>query len=252
MKLTINQLSYLKSLHQRKYRQKYHNFIVEGVKLAAETLDDGRHEIEAIFAVPEWVEANAARLQRAKVPVHPIAPAELKKASLLSTPNSVLMVVRQKDALPNAKVVRENWSLFLEDIQDPGNFGSILRIADWFGIPCVFCSEGCVEAHNPKVVQASMGAFLRVQAIEKSAAQFRAEFPEVPVFAATLEGQNVFSKKWGSCGLLAIGNESKGISTELLRLTDEQISIPKGANGGAESLNAAVATGILCATILCG
>lgn len=252
MKLSINELKYVKSLHQRKFRQKYHNFIVEGVKMVGEVLQSGALEIEGIYALPEWAAGNRALLSGNEEKLTLVSAADLSKISLLATPNSVLLVAKQPSVSSENADFGQTWSLYLENLQDPGNLGAILRIADWFGIRWVFCSPDCVEAFNPKVVQASMGAFLRVNCVEMEFGELRKRCPELPVYAAVLGGENIFKTNFGNSGLLIIGNESKGVSAALTTQADHLVSIPKGQGGGAESLNASVATGILCAAIKIG
>ncbi len=246
MKLSNAQLKYVKSLHLGKFRQKYHNFMVEGTKMAAEVLADGRLEVEAIFATPDWAGANSQFTEKLAGKCHIIAETELKKISILTTPNQLLMVLKQPDYQLDSYGASD-LSLYLDDIRDPGNMGTILRIADWFGIGWVFCSDECVELFNPKTIQATMGAFLRVKCLNLPFMDFKKNWPGLPVYGAVLGGDSMFEKNLSSPALLVIGNESKGISTELLPHIDHKISIPKGNSGGAESLNAAVATGILCA-----
>ncbi len=247
MKLSNNQLKYLKSLHLRKFRQKYHNFIVEGTKIASEVLADGQLGVEGVFALPEWVEAMAPFSGEWADKVVQISPEDLGRISLLSTPNQVLLVLRQPQELPNFEAIAGGLSLYLEDIRDPGNLGSILRVADWFGIPWVFCSPGSVEFYNPKVIQASMGAFLRVKCTELDFETLVKSLPGLPIFGAVLDGSSVFSAGLSDRGLIVIGNESQGISAAVQQQLTHRISIPPGENGGAESLNAAVAAGIVCA-----
>ncbi len=252
LKLSINQLKYVKSLHQRKFRQKYHNFIVEGVKMVQEVLLSGVLEVEGIYALPDWAIENKALLLGYEEKLTHISVADLSKISLLATPNSVLLVAKQPSIPSEYEGFGQTWSLYLENLQDPGNLGSILRIADWFGIRWVFCSPDSVEAFNPKVVQASMGAFLRVNCVEMKFDEIKNRFPELPVYAAVLGGKSIFQTDFGDNGLLVIGNESKGVSAALATQADYQVSIPKGQGGGAESLNASVAAGILCAVIKIG
>ncbi|MCF8244030.1 MAG: RNA methyltransferase [Saprospiraceae bacterium] len=246
MKLSINHLKYFKSLHERKHRQKYHNFMVEGVKLAKEVLSSNFLEIEAVVAVPDWIAQNKALLRNIETVIS-VAEAELKKISLLTTPNQVVLVVKQPELILDEKSVANGISLYLDDIRDPGNLGTILRIADWFGIPWVFCSSGSVEAYNPKVVQAGMGAFLRVKCVEMDFDDLLEKLPDLPVYGTVLDGQSVFKESLEPPALIAIGNESRGLSDEIQAKLTHRISIPKGAGGGAESLNAGVATGIVCA-----
>lgn len=244
MKLSINQLKYFKSLQERKHRQKYHNFIVEGVKLASEVLDSGTYQIESVIAVPEWLDANNRLLDKVET-VLPVAEAELKKISLLSTPNQVFMVVKKQDLFFDEKKALSTPVLYLDDIRDPGNLGTILRIADWFGLTWVFCSPGSVEPFSPKVVQAGMGAFLRVKCMEMDFEELRLKLPELPIYGTVLDGDSVFETPLVHPSIIAIGNESRGLSPEILEKLTNRISIPKGPGGRAESLNAAVATGIV-------
>lgn len=246
MKLSINQLKYLKSLHERKYRQKYHNFIVEGVKLADEVLATGSLEVEMVVAVPDWLEKNKALLRNVANTV-PVEEGELKKISLLTTPNQVFLVVKQPEIKLDVSAATNGLSLFLDDIRDPGNLGTILRIADWFGISWVICSPGSVEAYNPKVVQSGMGAFLRVKCMEMPFEDLRAQLPNLPVYGTVLDGQSIFTENLKRPAIIAIGNESRGLSPDIQSQLTHRIAIPKGPGGGAESLNAAVATGIVCA-----
>lgn len=244
MKLSINQLKYFKSLQERKYRQKYHKFIVEGVKLASEVLQAGTHHVDTVVAVQEWLDANPALLQQVGNIV-PVIESELKKISLLTTPNQVWLEVAQPLVAFDANEALAAPILYLDDIRDPGNLGTILRIADWFGLPWVFCSPGSVEAYSPKVVQASMGAFLRVKCLEMDFDTLRLLLPDVPVFGAVLDGSSIMDTRLDSPSIIAIGNESRGLAIAIQEKLTHRIAIPKGAGGGAESLNAAVATGIL-------
>lgn len=136
---------------------------------------------------------------------------------------------------------------YLDGIQDPGNLGSILRIADWFGFAAVYCSPDCVDVFNPKVVQASMGAVLRMPVWEIPISDLCEQPSTFPVLGAMLDAENVMNAQLPNHGLLVIGNEGKGISTEVMAFLTQRISIPKHPKGGAESLNAAVAAGILAA-----
>jgi TrmH family RNA methyltransferase len=136
-------------------------------------------------------------------------------------------------------------TLLLDEIQDPGNLGTIMRIADWFGIPNVICSTNCADAYNPKTIQATMGAFLRVRTFRLNLTEFCRNFSALPVYGAVLGGENLFQTKLNKNALIVIGNEGKGISPDMIQQLTHRIEIP--ANGQAESLNAAIATGIICA-----
>lgn len=245
--LSSKKLKYLRSLHLRKFRQKYHNFIVEGEKICQEVLLDDEMQVEAVFGENGWISENEALLRPIAGQVEELTSAEMKKVSLLSTPNKVLMVVNQPDLKVDSDEVKSDISLYLDDIRDPGNLGTILRIADWFGIRYVFRSENSVELFNPKVVQSSMGAFLRVKSPKMDFETLKNDFSKLPILGTVLDGESIFELDLPNAAIIVIGNESRGISRELLPMLTRGIAIPRAEGGGAESLNAAVATGIMCA-----
>lgn len=249
MALSNNTIKYIKSLHLRKFRQKYNNFIVEGDKISREILQQTKFEVEMLYALPEWLAANQDLLIGKEKHIQEISEGALSKISALRTPNQVLVVLKQHTARVEERVLRSNFSLYLDNIQDPGNMGTMLRIADWFGIPYVFCSQNCVERWSPKVIQASMGAFLRVESPAVALTELIQKVPDLPIYGATLNGSNIFQTTFAAAGIIVIGNESKGISPEIGALVRQQIAIPSGPGGAAESLNAAVATGIIVAVI---
>lgn len=249
MALSKNEIKFVQSLRLKKYRQKYDNFSVEGEKIAEEVLRQRRFQPERIYAVSEWLEKSEALIaQLNPLPaLHELSEAELGKISSLSTPNRVLLVLRPPQTPLPLTLKKDEPALYLDDLQDPGNLGAVLRIADWFGIPKVFCSPGSVDVYNSKVVQASMGAFLRVRSEEVALDDLIAANPGSPVMGAVLEGDNVFEAVLPRHGIMIIGNESKGISEAARQRLTHRIAIPRHQDGGAESLNAAVATGILAA-----
>ncbi|NJL74510.1 MAG: RNA methyltransferase [Saprospiraceae bacterium] len=175
---------------------------------------------------------------------------ELKQISQLATPNQVLVVAKQFQPKINQHTVNNDWSLYLDRIQDPGNMGTILRIADWFGIQHVFCSPDCVELYNSKVIQSSMGAFLRVNMITIEFEALRATFPHLPILGTVVEGgQSIFHYQTTQHGLIVMGNESQGVSAHIHAQASHLITIPSRGGSGMESLNVAVATGIICGTL---
>jgi len=210
-------------------------------------LQDENQEIEWICATKEWVADHPEIAEERAMQLLVTDEFELKKISNLSTPNQVLAVVRQNHTHLRPDELQESLVLFLDGIQDPGNMGTILRIADWFGIPSVICSPMCVDVYNPKVIQATMGAIFRIKTVEMDFGELVFKFPQLTFYGAVLDGQNIFQMELPQHGVIVIGNESSGISASIQEQLDYQISIPSGKNGGAESLNAAVATGIICA-----
>ncbi len=244
--LSQNKIKYLTSLQSKKFRQKYNIFVAEGEKICLEILKEKKIEVESIFAVKSWCEKHAYLLQYYGAKVEEISESELKKISSLTTPNQVLITAHPQDFSLDKNLIFNDLVLYLDGIQDPGNMGTILRNADWFGIPYVFCSDTCVDIYNPKVIQSSMGAFLRVKSKEISLPTLLDRAKNIPIYGALLEGENIFQSKLEQKGIIVIGSEGKGISDATLPLISHKIKIPDYGNG-AESLNAAVASGIICA-----
>lgn len=170
---------------------------------------------------------------------------ELKKISLQTTPNQVLAICPAIHASLDAALLKENLTLYLDDIKDPGNLGTIIRIADWYGIPQVVCSPSTVELYNAKTIQATMGAMLRVSVVYAELDELLEAAPGITVYGAVLNGENIY-KIAVQNGILLIGNEANGLSEASLSKVSRKITIPAAHNNGSESLNAAVATAILC------
>ncbi|MEL6864351.1 MAG: RNA methyltransferase [Bacteroidota bacterium] len=245
--LSSTTIKYLRSLQQKKFRQKYDNFIVEGDKIAREILLTASYDIEGIYAVEDWIKTNREALKLHLKKTLTISQAQLERISGLRSPNQVLLVLRQAHHQLSQLSLHQNYALYLDNIRDPGNMGTIWRIADWFGFSAILQSPDCVEPYNPKVIQASMGAFLRVPCLQVAFETVKIQFPNLPICGTVLDGDNLFERKGPDEGLLVIGNESQGISAAISAQLDFRLSIP--AVGGAESLNAAVATGIACAVL---
>lgn len=233
--LSRNDVKYIQSLCQKKFRQQEGLFIAEGPKVVDELLQSN-YSIKNIYATKEWVENHTTK----KAPVTEINDIELSRISALQTPHQVLAVVEQKASI--AFEYNGKWTLVLDAIQDPGNLGTIIRIADWFGIENIVCSEDTAEVYNSKVVQSTMGSFVRVNIVYENLAD-TVKKATVLVFGALLNGENVYTATKTKEGMIVIGNEGKGIRKELLPFITHPVTIPKV--GGAESLNAAVATGII-------
>lgn len=245
--LSHNQTKLLSSLGVKKYRQQHHKFIVEGEKMVGELLGQSRIRASAIFGIERWAEANAALLHPFLEKFNAVTDVELEKISSLTTPNAVLAIAEIPDEAIDTELPAQDLCFYLDGIQDPGNLGTILRIADWFGLPAVYCSPDTVDVYNSKVVQASMGALFRVKSWETSLADLLKNQEDLPVSGAVLGGENVFEMTLPAHGLLVIGNEGRGISPETERSLTHRLTIPRHPAGGAESLNAGVAAGILAA-----
>lgn len=240
--LSNAQSKYIRSLSQQKYRKQYSVFLAEGDKIAREWLaaDAG---VQMIVATAGWLDVNRQLVGRhPAAEVCTVSEQELQRISTLQTPNQVLLVVSMPEA--QQSLPADGWCIALQQLQDPGNMGTIIRIADWFGIGHVIASPDSVEYYNPKVVQAAMGGHLRVQLHTADLGALLQE-TELPVLAATIDGDSVYAIDNPGKGIILIGNESKGLPDELLQHATHRVTIPK--KGGAESLNAAVSAGILSA-----
>lgn len=218
--------------------------------MVAELLQQQRFGVVSIWGLERWAADHAAVLQPFLQNFNPVTEAELRKISALTTPNSVLAVAQWPEIWPEAGLLQSDICLYLDGIQDPGNCGTILRVADWFGFPAVFCSPETADVFSPKVVQASMGAVFRVPSREIGLPELLAGSPgDTPVMGAVLGGDDLFRASLPRRGLLVIGNEGRGISTDTEALLTHRLTIPRHPAGHAESLNAAVATGILAAVL---
>lgn len=235
--ITKNQVKYIQSLGQKKWRDSEQVFIAEGPKLVNELLTAANCKIIQLYALKEWIDQIKPGGEVIEVTID-----ELQKISQLSTPNQVVAIAK-KITWESEAVLEGNISLALDEIQDPGNMGTIIRLADWFGVKNIFCSMNCADSYNPKVVQASMGSITRIRIEYNDLPMWLKKNNGLSVYASVLNGDDVTKMEKINEGILIIGNESKGISDQVLRLANARITIPR--RGKAESLNAAVATGII-------
>ena len=237
-----NEIKDIQSLSQKKHRDELKLFIAEGPKIVGELVELIPHQVKKIYAVGEWIETYRSLVQT--IDVIEVSDVELSRLSQQQTPNQVIAVIRKNSA---KKPDASSFTLYIDTIQDPGNFGTIVRIADWFGIKDMVCSAGCVDLYNPKVVQSTMASIARVNVFYNEKDEWLKD-QTVPVFAATLDGSSLYEHSKTENGILIVGNESKGIRPEILQFANEKLTIPK--KGNAESLNAAVATGIILSHLL--
>ena len=228
---------YIQSLGEKKFREKEGVFVAEGPKIVKELLK-AEFEVHEIYALRKWLDENNKFIKSGET--FEITEAGLKGISFMTTPQSVLALVKMPATntfVTNGKVI-----LALDGIQDPGNLGTIIRTADWFGVQHIICSKDCADVYNPKVVQATMGSIARVNVIYTDLYSWLQKEKDSSIYAAVLKGKDLKKIKIKT-GIILIGNESKGIRPEILSLANENITIP--GFGQAESLNAAVATGII-------
>ncbi len=243
MTLSKAKIKYIRSLEQKKVRNADHVFVAEGPKVVGDLLQTFEPLLTA--ATTEWLESHPSTGgERFEVSAE-----ELRKASLLLHPQEVIAVMRMPgDCVP--PIERGKLVLALDDIQDPGNLGTIIRIADWFGITDIYCSAHTADAWSPKVVQAAMGSHARVAVHYADLPQLLAERPEgLPVWGTLLDGRNIYNEPLGTEGIIVMGNEGNGLSPAIRQTVTHPLFIPNYPAGRptADSLNVAVATAITCA-----
>ena len=245
--ITRETIKHITSLREKKYRELYGEFVVEGEKTVAELLNSS-FEALAVYAVESWISKNARLAQNHKITFTEITDKELERISNFTTPNKVVAVAKTKKATLPEFASSKGFTLMLDDIRDPGNFGTILRTADWFGFDTIVCSETTVDLYNPKVIQASMGSFLRVNVVYGNLKNILQKHSEIPVLGAFMDGVPVHDvENTVKSRFVIIGNEANGISKELHSLITHKISVPLIPHGNSrpESMNAAVAAGIV-------
>ncbi|HEY9260105.1 MAG TPA: RNA methyltransferase [Chitinophaga sp.] len=220
--------------------------MAEGDKIVQELLQAGM-PVKGVFATADWLEQHTALLDR--LPAGAVVEVDatvLKQLSSLTTPNRAMALLDMPAAV-NPLPAAGTAALALEAIQDPGNMGTLIRIADWFGIPQIICSPDCVDVYNPKTIQATMGSIIRVRIAEYDIKALLQQ-TSLSSYAATLQGKNIAEFPAMKEGIILIGNEGRGLTEEVIALATHRITIPR--LGGAESLNAAVAAGIICGRLL--
>lgn len=238
----------IKSLALKKNRKKENLFLVEGDKNVAEVLISD-YNVEKLYATESFLSENIKLCKKANITFE-VEKNEIRKASLLQNPQNCLAIctIPKKRLFP--ELLTNNISIYLDDIQDPGNLGTIIRICDWFNIEYLFFSLKTADLYNPKVIQASMGSFSRVKVwstsfdmVEKIAIK-----SEAAIFGAFLDGKNIYGETLPKKAIIVVGNEGNGIQKEIERKVANKIKIPafSNKNNSAESLNVSVATAIIC------
>ena len=250
--ISKNQIKYVRSLQMKKHRKAEGVFVAEGHKLVDDVM--GAFECTYVAATSDWLATHerwVERLRSKGVEVDDVTEDELRRVSLLETPQQVLAIFRQpRYEVDVNDVVRRQLCLALDDVQNPGNLGTIVRVADWFGIEHVFCSSGCADVYNPKTVQATMGALARVAVHELDLeAALVGLGTDVPVYGTFLDGGSLYEMPLAQHGVIVMGNEGRGVSEGVARFVTERLWIPNYPAGRAtsESLNVAIATAVVCA-----
>ena len=237
--VTKNQIKLISSLHQKKNRLANNLFFAEGVKVIQELLESN-FELEHLYCTEAIFEA----IEISKKTV--ISQSDLKKISALSTPNNCLAVFKiPSRSLGTKPIIEKGLLLALDDIRDPGNLGTIIRLCDWFGIEQLICSKETVDIYNPKVVQATMGSLARVNVSYLDLETFLSK-TYLPIFGTFMDGQNIYKEKLPEDAIIIMGNEGNGISENIEKIIKNRLSIPRFGNlQQTESLNVSTATAII-------
>lgn len=243
--LTKSEIKLILSLEHKKFRNEYKLFVAEGPKTVNELLKQ-KWPVDRIFATKEWSELK----NYPKTII--ITGSELGKISFQKTPQHVLAVCKMADRKIDFNNLKNTLCLALDNVQDPGNVGTIIRLADWFGIGHIFSGTGTADLYNPKVIQATMGAFTRVSVHSVDLTNFLSDYKVktmLPVFGTLLDGNNIYHEKLNSNGIIVMGSEGNGISEEIKLLLTHRLFIPSYPEGShsSESLNVAISTAIICA-----
>lgn len=254
MTLSKNQIKYIRSLELKKNRKADKVFLAEGPKLVGDLL--GYFPCRLLAATAEWLTEHKHVVAKDMCEV---TEEELSRASLLKTPQQVLAVFEQAEETlieegvecgeSAMEIISRSLCLALDGVQDPGNLGTIIRLADWFGIEHIFCSPNTVDAYSPKTVQATMGGIARVKLHYIPLPQLIERLKDTPVYGTFLDGKNLYTQPLSEKGLIVMGNEGSGISGEVEQLINRKLYIPNypAERETSESLNVAIATSIVCA-----
>lgn len=240
--ISKNQIKQVRALHLKKYREQEKRFIAEGIKVVNEIITNNPDSIDMLFVTENYLKGDSNAVKSKQIKCTTISEDDLEKISSLSQPNAILAVCNYfEDVKPSIDLGKE-FSFYLDDIRDPGNLGTIIRIADWFGVKEIFCSKQSTDIYNSKTIQSAMGSFLRVRVHYCDLTDISGGFP---IYGAVLNGESVYNTELKN-GLIIIGNEANGISKSNLGKITNPITIPSSVNSTTESLNAAMATAIIC------
>ena len=244
--ISKNQIKYVRQLEQKKFRKQEGLFIAEGHKVVGDLLRAG-YIPKMLFATEKWLKENQLLILHSSFLISSVTDDELRRLSLQQHPQQVLALF-PIPPLNSKFLILNSLALALDGVQDPGNLGTIIRIADWFGISNIICSEDTVDAYNPKVVQATMGSIARVNIIYTNLLELLDGLPaDFPVYGTLLDGENIYTQELTPHGLIIMGNEGNGISDAVRQRVNRRLLIPDFHNGDtADSLNVAIATAITC------
>ncbi|MBI9057926.1 MAG: RNA methyltransferase [Labilibaculum sp.] len=247
--LSKNQIKLISSLQKKKFRDQYQLFVAEGNKLVSDLIE-AKTEIEYLIHTKEWHQESTISTTLKANQIIETDSIQIKKISSLKTPSSVIGVFKMPSQKIDESLVQESLSIVLDDVRDPGNLGTIIRVADWFGIKHIFCSPDTVDLYNSKVIQATMGAISSVKVCYTPLKNLILNYKntDFPIYGTFLEGDIIYKCELANKGFIIMGNEGKGVSPEIQELVTNKLYIPDFPCGEAasESLNVSVATSIIC------
>lgn len=248
--ISKNKIKFINSLKKKKYREIQRIFFAEGEKLADELLNSSI-QITQLFATRNWIDEHSKKLHGRKFEIDEISEKDLQSISSLTTPNKVFVLAEQPVHDYKKENIDSKLSILLDNISDPGNLGTIIRIADWFGIENIFCTPESVDLYNPKVVQSTMGAICRVKVHYTGFEELIDTYNKkngFPIYGTFLEGENIYTENLTERGFIILGSESHGISDNIKPLVNKKLYIPNFSDGKttSESLNISIAAGIVC------
>lgn len=246
--ISKSRAKFIISLQKKKTRDEERLFVIEGDKLVREFLA-AKIPIQSIVAKAEFLSSLSENMKDNVSEFQEVSYEELKQISTLKTPHNALAVVQMPERIMNANEILDKLCVGLDFIQDPGNLGTIIRAAGWFGIKNIICSNDCVDVYNPKVIQASMGAILNVNVFyyDLKSVLLQAQVKKVPVFGTLLDGEPIYTHRLDNKGIILLGNESKGISDELIPFINHKLTIPRFSTGknDIDSLNVGMAASVV-------
>lgn len=248
--LSKNKIKFINSLKEKKFRFLHKKFIIEGNKIVSDVLYADNPLIDEIIITQKWYEENQELLLKSGIQTTITKGQDIRKISSFKTPQDAIALVNIQETEVIPASLKDELVLVLDNIQDPGNLGTIIRLCDWFGIEHLICSEDTADCYNPKVLQATMGSIFRVKVVYTHLANFLQSSAKenITIYGTTIEGSNIYTSKLTSKGIIIMGNESKGIRNELWKDINHKLFIPsfKSKKETVDSLNVAVATAIVC------
>jgi TrmH family RNA methyltransferase len=250
--ISKQQIKHIRSLQQKKYRNDLNLYVIEGIKMVIEAIRQIPQEIEYICLTTKYLNQVKQELIKHKIQLNETSSEDFRKISSLITPQEILAVIKKPGIANPTSIAFDDICLALDGIRDPGNMGTIIRLADWFGISQIVCSPDTVDCYNPKVVQASMGAIFRVKLTYTELAKWLVDVKSkkgANVYCTSLNGDNLYASVLKKPAIMVLGNEAKGISDDVSQLADKNLFIPNQSNfpDKTESLNVSIAAAIVCA-----